>query len=158
MADHNKACCFSVLFCRSAEYAETVNLPETQFCACCGSQPLSVAMALPTDLSSVKTVIRLQRQREQKEVERRLRFCPRADFERMEKALHGQSKSKLVQFGLTWASQANCQPPDRLCRRRRQALICWFCQRLSMRVQQSFDNTVEFDPLDYDIDDFLDED
>jgi hypothetical protein len=69
-----------------------------------------------------------QTQRDRDELKRRRSWCPQDAFERMRMALRGQSKLRLVNEGLIRSKQTQCPRPDRLCRRQREALICWFCE------------------------------
>jgi hypothetical protein len=75
-----------------------------------------------------------QTQRDRDEVKRRRSQCPEETFQRMRMALLRQSKIKLLNDCVIRSNETKCPQPDRLCRRHREALICWFCEFWPSRV------------------------
>jgi hypothetical protein len=49
-------------------------------------------------------------------------------FVPMEKQLQDLSKPQMLSMARSFSAKHELPPPDRLCRRSREALTCWFCQ------------------------------
>jgi hypothetical protein len=67
----------------------------------------------------------------------------------MQKALRGLSKKVLGDDGMIWAQQTPCQPPGRLHKRQRPAMICWYCHHWPERAGLIAEAPVDTDPPFY---------
>jgi hypothetical protein len=85
--------------------------------------------------SSVSRTMTAQTDRDNAELLARMRRAS-ACYKPMEAFLEGQIGSRLTReklFSLAnrlYAQQIVDDPPDRLCRRKKEALVCWFCEHL----------------------------
>jgi hypothetical protein len=117
----------------------------------CSLSTMTARSGINEDESGERPGTTRQKQRDRNELRQRCSCCPRAAFERMEIALRGQSKSRLVREGLSRSRETKCPRPDRLCRRQRVALICWFCEFWSSRAGPIAADTPDIDWMTSDL-------
>jgi hypothetical protein len=87
------------------------------------AQPMATLIpVVPNPIGGVPT----QTARDSMSIQRRIAIAGPL-FATVSHRIRGIRKSELLADALTLSTGANLTPPDRICRRSRDALVCWFC-------------------------------
>jgi hypothetical protein len=69
------------------------------------------------------------------------------EFENMKNRLKNATKQQLLDYADSIAPQYHFPPCDRVCRRSKEALVCWFCEHVpTIAIEQP--RRIELPPID----------